>query len=379
MTGSLYLHIPFCRRKCTYCDFVSYEASPVSPSRYVQLLQRELADVARRFPLAGVPTVYFGGGTPSLLSPPLVGDLLDTCGACFPIEVDAEVTLEVNPGTVTPASLAGYRQAGVNRLSIGIQSLDQRELELLGRIHSASQGRSTVRDARRAGFDNVSVDLMHSLPGQTLARWKETLEQAIALEPEHISAYGLTLEEGTPLTERLARGEIASPDPELAADMLELTIDLLVSAGYGQYEISNFALPGRRSRHNQVYWRRGTYLGIGAGAHSFVAEPGYGLRWENPADLQKYAADVPYSLFDRLLQPLSRDDAMAEFFFLGLRLCEGIDLALFADSFGVTAGEAFPGVIERHCADGLLVREGEKLRFSRRGMMLANRVLADFV
>jgi oxygen-independent coproporphyrinogen-3 oxidase len=375
---SLYLHIPFCQRKCSYCDFVSYE-SPTLPIReYGELLRAEMADAARRFAVTSVATVYLGGGTPSLLQPPVVAGLLQTAADHFPLDSDLETTMEVNPGTVTPESLAGYRHAGVNRLSIGIQSLDDRELVLLGRIHTSAEALDTFHWARRAGFTNISLDLMHSLPGQTVVRWRETLGRAVDLAPEHISAYGLSIESGTPLAAMAGRGELAPIDPEVAADMFELTVDCLQSAGYEQYEISNFARHGYRSRHNQVYWRRGTYLGFGAGAHSFLAESGYGLRWENPPDLTGYAARLQGAR-DRLAQPLSREDAMAEFFFLGLRLLEGVDLAAFAAEFGMTAETAFPGVIERFVAGGLLCRQGERLSFSRRGVMLANRVLAEFL
>lgn len=380
MKTSLYLHIPFCRRKCSYCDFTSYDSADMSPQAYVPLLQREMAPMAQQYPLSSVVTVYFGGGTPSLLSPQSVADLLNSAARDgFSLDVDAEVTLEVNPGTVTPASLAGYRNAGVNRLSIGFQSLDEGELSLLGRIHTASQGVDTFRQARRAGFDNISIDLMHSLPGQSLARWKDTLAQATELGPEHISAYGLTIEEGTPFAAMVRRGDMAPLDPEAAADMFELTADFLTTAGYGHYEISNFARPGYCSRHNKVYWRRGNYLGFGAGAHSFVRQPGYGLRWENPPGLADYAALLQNPGSGRVQQVISREEAMAEFFFLGLRLLEGVDLAEFASEFGVEAEEVFPGVIERFVTSGLLCRNGKMLRFTRRGMMLANRVLAEFL
>jgi oxygen-independent coproporphyrinogen-3 oxidase len=376
--ASLYLHIPFCQRKCSYCDFVSFESPSLPIHEYGELLRTEMADAARRFAVTSVATVYLGGGTPSLLLPPVVAGLLQAVADHFPLESDLETTMEVNPGTVTPESLAGYRQAGVNRLSIGVQSFDDRELLLLGRIHSSAEALATFHWARRAGFTNISLDLMHSLPGQTLGRWRETLGQAVDLAPEHLSAYGLSIESGTPLAAMASRGELASIDPEVAADMFELTVDSLQAAGYEQYEISNFARHGFRSRHNQVYWRRGNYLGFGAGAHSFLAESGFGLRWENPPDLTGYAAQLQGAR-DRVEQPLSAEEAMAEFFFLGLRLLEGVDLAAFAAQFGTTAEAAFPGVIERFVANGLLCRQGERLCFSRRGIMLANRVLAEFL
>jgi len=379
MRTSLYFHIPFCQRKCGYCDFNSFDSPGMSLDEYESLLMNELAGTARRLPVSGVPTVYFGGGTPSLLRPGQVAHLLRSADNRFHIDGDVEITLEVNPGTVTPASLAGYRDAGINRLSVGVQSLDDRELALLGRIHSAAQAAETVRGARRAGFANIGLDLMHSLPGQSLGRWEQTLRRAVDLGPEHISAYGLSIEEGTPFASLVARGEITTIDPELAADMFELTSDFLTSAGYVHYEISNFALPGCSSRHNRVYWRRGNYLGFGAGAHSFVRQPGFGLRWENPPALAEYAALLHGEAIRHAEQVVSREDAMAEFFFLGLRLLEGVDLEEFSGEFGIDAETRFPGTVERNVDAGLLCREGALVRFTRRGTMLANRVLADFV
>jgi len=376
---SLYLHIPFCLRKCGYCDFNSYEAGEIPLEDYAGLLQQELCRQTMRFAPATVPTVYFGGGTPSLLPPQLVGRLLETAANHYHLPPAVEVTLEANPGTVTQESLAGYRAAGVNRLSIGVQALDNRLLALLGRVHTADQAKDALLLARRAGFTNVGIDLMHSLPGQSLARWEETLRRAVEMAPEHISAYGLSVEEGTPFATNVAAGKLLLPDEETAAAMFELTADFLTDAGYEQYEISNFARPGYRSRHNQVYWRRGNYLGCGAGAHSFMREPGYGRRWENPPGLAEYAAQQQRSAPGYDEEHLSREDAMAEFFFLGLRLLAGVDLQEFKTEFGVEVAGAFPGVVERLVAAGLLLCEGDNSRLSRRGIMLANRVLADFV
>lgn len=379
MNTSLYLHIPFCLRKCSYCDFNSYESGAIALEDYTGLLQQELHHQATRFAPATVPTIYFGGGTPSLLLSQEVGRLLETAANHYHLPPAVEVTLEANPGTVTPESLAGYRAAGVNRLSIGVQALDDPLLALLGRVHTADQARDALLLARRAGFANVGIDLMHSLPGQSLGQWEATLHRAVEMAPEHISAYGLSIEEGTPFAALVAAGKLQLPDEETAAAMFELTADLLTGAGYEQYEISNFARPGYRSRHNQVYWRRGNYLGFGAGAHSFMREPGYGLRWENPPGLAEYAARQPGTPPGYGEQPLSREDAMAEFFFLGLRLLEGVDLREFKAEFGVEVAAAFPGVVERLVAAGLLLRAGENIRLSRRGIMLANRVLADFI
>lgn len=377
---SVYIHVPFCRKKCLYCDFVSIEGSPVSRDHYVATVVREME--LRSEMLAGpatVSTLYIGGGTPSLLDPEQIGSLLDAAGRCFDLAGDAEITLEVNPGTVTAASLAGYQTAGVNRLSIGVQSLDDAMLALLGRIHTADEARAAVSLARSAGFDNVGIDLMHSLPGQTLAHWEQTLRDAISLGPEHVSSYGLTLEEGTPLCELHERGGFSLPDEEAAAQMYESAMDLLPAAGFEQYEIANFARPGYRSRHNQVYWERGNYLGLGVAAHSFLDSPGYGRRWHNPADIGEYCRLISAGMLPAVDDmELSRQDALGETLFLGLRRLEGVSLEVFRLEFGVTIADAFPGVVERHLANGLLERGGGRLWLSRRGLLLANRVFAEF-
>jgi len=233
--------------------------------------------------------------------------------------------------------------------------------------------------ARAAGFGNIGIDLMHGLPGQTLADWNGTLQEAVAMKPEHISAYGLSVESGTPFAAMAARGELKLPEEEEAAAMFELTAEFLRSAGYEHYEISNFALPGNRSRHNRVYWHRGNYLGFGAGAHSFLNSPGYGRRWENPSTLAEYAAEVKSQELSVNELKLSRKDAMSEFMFLGLRLLEGVDGEEFARQFGMKVEEAFPGIVASFTKKGLLCAEGSNLRLTARGLLLANVVMQEFV
>lgn len=379
MTAGLYLHIPFCRSKCRYCDFNSYENPEIGIDDYCGLLQREIETVSSHTPLNDIRTVYIGGGTPSLLSPRQVKRLLESVKASYQVSPDAEITMEVNPGTLSTGTLAGYRAAGVNRLSIGVQSMDDGELALLGRIHTSSDVQAAFLEARRAGFDNIGIDLIHSLPGQTLGRWQESLKRAIGLGPEHISAYGLSVEEETPFASMVASGELVPVDSDLSAEMFEVTVETLNSAAYEHYEISNFALPGRGSAHNRLYWRRCSYAGFGAGAHSFLKEPGFGIRWSNPASLGEYAASLKGGASARDEQPLTIEDAMAEFFFLGLRMLDGVDLAEFENEFVVSSGDVFPGVIKKYEAAGLLLLEGTTVRFSRKGVLLANLVLADFV
>lgn len=378
MKSSLYIHTPFCVRKCNYCDFNSSEDPGISLDEYVLLLINELSSEAGRFKVESAPTLYFGGGTPSLLSARQVAAVVQVVREQYGLEKDAEVTLEVNPGTVTPELLEGYLAGGINRLSIGIQSFQDDKLRSLGRIHTSEEAKDAVRMARKAGFRSIGIDLINSLSGQTLQEWATELQEAIALQPDHISAYGLTVEEGTPFGAMAERGELDLPDEETSAAMFELTSSFLRSSGYEQYEISNFALPGCRSRHNQGYWRRGNYLGFGAGAHSFSREQGFGARWENPQQMSDYAETV------RRCRPpvaatLLRREAMEEFFFLGLRLLDGVDLDAFKIEFGTHAEEEFPGVIERMTASGLLVRDGGQLWMSAHGLILANRVLCEFL
>ncbi len=378
MKSSLYIHIPFCVRKCSYCDFNSSENPGIALGDYVLLLMEELSSKADRFKVESATTLYFGGGTPSLLSPRQVATVVQAVRDLYGLENDAEVTLEVNPGTITLESLEGYLAGGINRLSIGVQSFDDSLLRVLGRIHSSAEAREAVRMARATGFRSIGIDLIHSLPGQTLQEWERELQEAMGLKPDHISAYGLSVEKGTPFAAMVDRGELDLPEEEIAAEMFELTTATLGKAGFEQYEISNFARPGCRSRHNRVYWRRGNYLGFGAGAHSFLREPGFGARWENPPQMADYAASVSRGRLPDTAT-LSRQEAMEEFFFLGLRLLEGVDLDEFAGEFGADARDEFPGVIERLTGAGLLVNDKSRLRQSPHGLILSNRVLCEFV
>jgi oxygen-independent coproporphyrinogen-3 oxidase len=377
--SSLYFHIPFCISKCSYCDFTSYAQPEISVASYVRLLLEELRLRSKSLEQSVVPTIYFGGGTPSLLSAAQIDSLIKAVLNHFSVEEEAEITLEANPGTVTLASLEGYLAAGVNRLSLGVQSLNDRQLALLGRKHSADEARAAFSMARTAGFTNIGIDLMNGLPEQTLVDWQDTLREAVALKPEHISVYGLSVEEGTPFAKKAGQGELHLPDEELAIAMLELTGEFLCDAGYEHYEISNFARPGYRSRHNQVYWQRSNYLGFGVGAHSFLKVHGYGGRWENPPTLAEYAAAVSSAKLPEIEALLTRKEAMSEFMFLGLRMIEGADAEEFARQFGLELEEAFPEVTGRLCEKGLLCADKSNLRLTSRGLLLANQVMAEFI
>ncbi|MRR58558.1 MAG: radical SAM family heme chaperone HemW, partial [Deltaproteobacteria bacterium] len=278
MSLSLYIHYPFCLRKCLYCAFNSRTDSPCSADEYLAGLLREMA-LRSRMPEKGssAVTLYIGGGTPSLLEASQVEQLIDAAAKNYALAADAEITLECNPGTVSAAKLVAFRTAGVNRLSLGIQSFDDAFLERLGRFHTAGQAVAAFTAARDAGFDNIGIDLIHSLPGQTPAHWESELERACALHPDHLSVYGLSVEDGTPFALLEEEGKLALPDEDESACMYEKAAQLLSAGGYEQYEIANFARPGFRSRHNSGYWQRRPYLGFGAGAHAYLRLPGPGV------------------------------------------------------------------------------------------------------
>lgn len=386
----LYLHIPFCLQKCRYCDFLSAPAAPAVQERYLAALRREIELTARCPDIAGrrFVTLYVGGGTPTALPPAALAEIIALCLRSFSFSGDGadgrpEVTVEANPGTVASDGLARLKDAGVNRLSLGVQAFDDRLLRILGRIHTAQDARVAFAAARAAGFSNINIDLMFGLPEQTLAAWEQTLAEAIALGPEHISTYSLIVEEGTPFGELAARGELALPDEETEAEQYERAIGRLTAAGYRHYEISNFARPGCETRHNLIYWHNEEYLGLGLGAWSYIArqEAGGLVRDANPLALETYCA----ALERGGLPPReggeapSRRREMIETAIMGLRLIDGIDLSAFAERFGVELDKAFPGVRARLAAEGLAETADGRLRLTGRGVLLANRAWAHFV
>jgi oxygen-independent coproporphyrinogen-3 oxidase len=381
MNLALYIHFPFCLSKCLYCDFNSVAGAQTTPEEYANILVREMELRATLLPPpTTATTLYFGGGTPSLMAPELVGRIIAAAARLYGLATSAEITLEANPGTLNRAKLAGYRAAGVNRLSLGIQSFDDVLLNRMGRVHTAKEALAAYEMARTAGFANVSIDLIHSLPGQTPEMWQTALRRAVQLAPEHVSAYGLTIEEGTPYHALQRKSLLPLPSEDEAADMFEATAALLEEAGYEQYEISNFALLGCRSRHNQVYWRRGSYLGFGAGAHSFLAAPASGVRWQNAADLQSYTTALGHAtLPEEGRQILSRDEALAEYFFLGLRMLEGITTESIKQEFGPDWDERYAPIIRDLTAQGLLIAADGRLRLSAKSILLSNQVFSRFL
>ena len=379
---SLYVHIPYCDSKCPYCDFNSYAAKRWPEGAYVDALTTEIGHYAAVDPWrdATLETIFFGGGTPSLFDPRSIGRVLEAVDRTWPAppEGEREVTMEANPGTVDLEKLRGFAAAGVNRISFGVQSFDDRHLARLGRIHDARRAREAIELAGSAGFANLNLDLIFAVPGQSLAEWESDLRTAISLSPRHVSAYNLTFEEATPFEAMRRKGEIQPLPEEIEVAMFTRTREILAGAGYGAYEISNFAPPGSECRHNLNYWRSGDYLGVGAGAHSFARLGDGGRRWSNqklPANyIERAAATGEARVFEETLRP---DQSRGEFVFLGLRLTEGFAASEFEARFGADFLAAFPhaAAFER---DGLLERSAGRWRLTERGLLLADSVFATF-
>jgi len=371
-----YVHIPFCRRKCPYCGFVSYAGKEYLLESYGRAVAAEAQRVACSLPGRELDTVYFGGGTPSLLAAEQVGHLLAVLDDVWGLASNAEVTLEANPGTVDGEKLAALRRAGANRLSLGVQSFDDGELALLGRLHSAGEALAAYGFARQAGFGNICLDLIWGLPEQTAASWRLRLRKAIELGPEHVSAYALTLEEGTQFGARAAAGELALPDEDTQLAMYETARRMLAEAGYGQYEISNWARPGYECRHNLAYWHGQEYVGLGAGAHSFVQ----GTRRANVEEVEAYIEAVERGQAPTASEEsLSPQRAMGEAIMLGLRTVEGVDLAAAQRRFGVDPWAEYADAMQQLEGLALLARTDRGIRLTERGMALADEIAMRFL
>ena len=374
---ALYIHVPYCRQRCHYCDFNTYLLDPEGKARYLAALERELAllaaDPALTRPLV---SVFVGGGTPSILEPAELERLLAAVRRHFALAPGAEITVECNPGTLDGDRLRALREGGVTRLSLGLQAAQDELLQAIGRDHTWADFCATYDRVRRAGFDNVNVDLIFGLPGQTLAQWEASLEAVIALAPEHVSCYGLELHPGTPFHRRWEAGQLDLPGEDEERAMFDRAGERLGAAGFVRYEISNFARPGRESVHNRVYWLNGSYLGAGPGAWSCWQ----GERRRNRLHPVAYAAclEAGRSPVD-LREPVGRRQAMEDTMILGLRLAAGVDEARFARRFGLTPQEAFPEAVRRLLAEGWLVREGGRLRLAPHAVPVANSVLEHFV
>jgi oxygen-independent coproporphyrinogen-3 oxidase len=377
---SAYIHLPYCIRRCPYCDFNTYAVNSVPEEAYTNALVAEIEGAAKRDHWRGrsIDTIFFGGGTPSLFGPASFARLIDTFRERFGIDANAEITMEANPGSLEGSAaerLNGWREAGINRLSFGAQSFNAKHLETLGRLHSADDTEAALKAARHAGFENLSLDLIFGVPGQTLDEWREDLERALTLGTDHVSAYGLTYEVGTPMTGLRDAGRIIPADEDLEVAMLEAARDALEGAGYHRYEISNFAREGRESRHNLAYWLRHDYLGLGAGAHGFCDTPSGGHRYANvrlPQFYMNRAANDPADS----REDVDLDAAMREVVLLGLRLDRGIDGNTFEARFGKTLGQVFtrmPALI----AAGMLHEDENRLRLTDQGLLLTDTIISQ--
>ena len=385
----LYVHIPFCSAICNYCNFNRGLFEPGLKDRYVSAIEQEIRDsvpssgASRR---AATPatvdapmsadTIFFGGGTPSLLEPAEIGRLVAACRESFDLAADAEITLETNPETSSRERMEQFRAAGVNRVSFGVQSFREAELKRLGRIHSATRAREAVLEARAAGFDNISLDLMMWLPQQSRTDWQESVEALIDVGPEHASLYLLELYPNAPLKEDMARaGWSLAPDDD-AAEMYLWSMSRLEEAGYRQYEISNVARPGREARHNLKYWQDGEWLGFGCGAHSTKG----GVRWKNVSSTEDYISSVAARQQLRVEERvLSRAEKLEEALITGLRLSGGVDFSTLSTRYAIDAREKYAAALEPFIVQKLAVLEGDRLRLTREGMLLANEILQAFV
>lgn len=403
---SLYIHIPFCKKKCLYCDFLSAPACAREKEGYVKALLREISVMAGLFEEYVIISVFFGGGTPSLLSNSQMKRIMKTIRKYYHLCEDVEITVECNPATADLEKLSAYRECGINRLSIGLQSANDNELKELGRVHTYSQFLDTFAAARKAGFTNINVDIMSALPGQTYESYMNTLKCVTGLKPEHISAYSLIIEEGTPFFERYAKDasyEVAQnmecapmyprlPDEDTERRMYHDTVKFLKKAGYVRYEISNYAGKGFACRHNMTYWTGIEYMGFGLGASSYWK----GYRYKNSADMEKYL-QICNEVFRKhkpslceesgmLCSPLTdevfaltTEDKMEEYMFLGLRLKKGVSISFFEQQFQVPMDEVYGTVIAKLKADGLLLQRSDRLYLSKKGTDVANYVMSHFI
>jgi oxygen-independent coproporphyrinogen-3 oxidase len=378
--AGIYIHIPFCRSRCSYCDFATGTYEGELAERYVSSLITEITKWSEVETPSTADTIYFGGGTPSLLTPGQIERILEAVHDRFEIVDDAEVTMEMNPASVSSSDelsdqkLRDFRRLGINRASFGAQTFDDRELKQLGRTHTSADIPSTFDRLREAGFENLNFDLIAGLPGQTLAGWKRNLDEALKLRPDHLSLYLLDVHEGTPLADQIRSGMRPQPDDDLAGEMYQLLLDEVRAAGYQHYEISNFCLPGFQSRHNTKYWNGSAYYGFGCSAHSY---DGSRRRWANERDVAKYV-DLIESQRAPVVErtDLKEEDARSESIFLGLRLMQGLDLQNYHSRFGTDLRAEYEVELARLCDAGLIEINERLMRLTTRGALLSNEVFA---
>ena len=371
----LYLHMPFCVRKCAYCDFLSFPLGAKTQRMYAKRLMEDIDVMGKRYGEIPVETIFIGGGTPSVPDSGLIVEIMEHVRHAFHVADGAEISMEANPGTVTREKLTDYRKAGINRLSFGLQSANDRELKLLGRIHTWAEFLESFTLARECGFANLNIDLMSALPGQTCESWKETLSRVTDLDPEHISAYSLIIEEGTPFGERYGseEGRKLLPDEDSEREMYHETKRFLKDCGYERYEISNYAKPGRECRHNIGYWTGVPYLGLGLGASSYLD----GCRFTVNPDMKQYLEEKPGMFTD--IEKLTKKDMEEEFFYVGLRMTAGVSLSAFERRFGISAKEVYPGLMETFVKEKAARFEGDRFVLTDYGLDVSNYIMAQFL
>ena len=371
----LYLHIPFCVKKCAYCDFLSFPSGQELQRQYAKRLMEDIDCMGKKYGDIPVDTIFIGGGTPSVPESRLIVDLMEHVNRAFQISDGAEISMEANPGTVTQEKLKEYRRAGINRISFGLQSANDRELKLLGRIHTWAEFLESFALARECGFTNLNIDLMSALPGQTCESWKDTLKRVTDLEPEHISAYSLIIEEGTPFGEKYGseEGRKLLPDEDSEREMYHETKRFLRECGYERYEISNYAKPGWECRHNIGYWTGVPYLGLGLGASSYMN----GSRFAVSSDMQQYLEEKPGTFTD--VEKLTKKDMEEEFFYVGLRMTVGVSLSEFERRFGMSAEEVYPGLMETFVEEKAAEFRGDRFVLTDYGLDVSNYIMAQFL
>ena len=371
----LYLHMPFCVRKCAYCDFLSFPTGAKTQRMYAKRLMEDIGVMGKRYGEIPVETIFIGGGTPSVPDSGLIVEIMEHVRHAFHVADGAEISMEANPGTVTREKLTDYRRAGINRLSFGLQSANDRELKLLGRIHTWAEFLESFHLARECGFTNINIDLMSALPGQTRESWKDTLKRVTDLNPEHISAYSLIIEDGTPFGEKYGseEGRKLLPDEDSEREMYYETKRFLQDCGYERYEISNYAKPGRACRHNIGYWTGLPYLGLGLGASSYMD----GCRFAVNSDMKQYLEEKPGMFTD--VEKLTKKDMEEEFFYVGLRMTAGVSLPEFERRFGVSAKDVYPGLMEMFVEEKAAVFQGDRFVLTDYGLDVSNYIMAQFL
>ena len=371
----LYLHMPFCVRKCAYCDFLSFPTDQETQNLYTRRLREDIDAMGKKYGDIPVDTIFIGGGTPSVPDSALIVGIMEHVRKAFHVAEGAEISMEANPGTVTREKLTDYRRAGINRLSFGLQSANDRELKLLGRIHTWAEFLESFHLARECGFTNINIDLLSALPGQTRESWKDTLKRVTDLNPEHISAYSLIIEDGTPFGEKYGseEGRKLLPDEDSEREMYHETKRFLRDCGYERYEISNYAKPGRACRHNIGYWTGLPYLGLGLGASSYMD----GCRFAVNSDMKQYLEEKPGMFTD--VEKLTKKDMEEEFFYVGLRMTAGVSLPEFERRFGVSAKDVYPGLMEMFVEEKAAVFQGDRFVLTDYGLDVSNYIMAQFL